>query len=101
MRKFLMSSAVALALTGCATTPTSSINIPQVQSLATSICGFLPLATTVLGLFGTNPLASALDVATLICNAVVPTKSAARLRASPARGPIVVNGIVIQGQFVR
>jgi len=93
---------IALSLGGCATMPggggTIADQIKQAQAIAQQVCGFLPTAATVAGLFNVG-LGSALAVASAICNAVKPAPGARVARTE--RGTPMVRGVPIRGQFVR
>lgn len=75
--------------------------ISEVQSVATRLCGFLPLASTVGGIIGTLAGAGAItetatSIAQSICTAVA--------RPGARRGGqlvVKVHGVPLQGQFVR
>jgi hypothetical protein len=100
MRKFLATTLLAGSLTlgGCATTDTGwpTIDVEQVRLVAVQICGFLPVADTVVEIIGLgNPLlSSASAVAAAICDSVT--------RPGAARGVIPhVNGVPVRGRFVK
>ncbi len=110
MRKILTCSALALSIalgscgtTGTSTTATINSIVTQVQAIAVQVCGFLPTASTVINIVsGSNAIAATAEsVAQSICAAVsaVP-KLGGRLRGT-ARAPIMVNGVVIHGRWVR
>jgi hypothetical protein len=72
----------------------------QVQSTASTVCGFLPTVETVTGIIGTitgtgPSVATANSIAAAICRAV--TAKSARSGAVAPR----VNGVTIRGRFVR
>jgi hypothetical protein len=103
MRKILFAGLLALSLPGCATNldipQVNNDTVAQVQKLTTDLCGFLPVATTVLEIVSTFTSAGA-TVSTIaqaakgICAAV--TSRGAR------RGQVVkFRGVTIRGQFVR
>ena len=89
-----------LFVAGCGTTNpfTGSVITPaDVQAAAVSACGFLPTVSSVAALITASPaVGTAVGIASLICAAVVPAKSSARLRAVAP----TVNGVVIHGRFV-
>jgi hypothetical protein len=97
----------AALLTGCVTTgstptpaqkQTAAGYVAQVQATARRICGFVPLARTVTGLFiaGTGGV---FDIAQAICSAVTNNP----MTEGPRGGRTVprVNGVRIEGRFVR
>lgn len=74
--------------------------VTQVQSITTTVCGFLPIASTVAGILATLAGAGAVEqtaasVAQSICNAV--TKKGARRGGAAPR----LYGVPIRGKFVR
>ncbi len=87
------------ALSGCVPTvsPETTTFIQQVQADAVGICGWLPVADTIVGLFPGVP-ADALKAAELICKAVA---SAPKPAARGAIMAVTVNGQTVQGSFVR
>jgi hypothetical protein len=100
MRKTIIPLLVVMSLTGCATPGTpGSIDVSQVQAIATQVCGFVPTAETVISIFASgNPIyQTASAIANAICGAVTAPKSARR------RGAAVptVSGVPVHGTFVR
>lgn len=113
MRRFhlMIFAAAAFALGACATpstdtptgsTPTTSggIDIEQVRSIATTVCGFVPTVSTVAGIIASFAGAEAIvttagAIATQICAAVTPLRSAKRGAARP-----MLRGVPIHGRFV-
>lgn len=103
MKKLLMVSALALALSGCGTTGgidqgRIDQTIADVQATAARVCSFVPTASTVsaiLSALGTPYVGLVTDVAAQICGAIV-------RRTGAAAPSITVNGktIAIQGRFV-
>src|SRR5665213_1697799 len=91
--------AAALALAGCQTTGSNSV-VTQVQTIAQAACAFVPTAATIIAIIakGNPALATAAEMATAICAAVVP-KFAAR-RATSLVSPMV-DGVIIEGHFVK
>ena len=76
---------------------TVTITPADVQAAAVQACGFLPTAATVAGILTASPyLATATAVASAICAAVTPTKSASKLGAAVP----MVNGVVVHGKWV-
>lgn len=83
--------AACLSLAACAPQDAAAI-VDNTQNTAIKVCAFVPTATTILNLFQVvGPAATAADVATIICNAVVKKGSA----------EWVYNGVTITGRFVR
>ena len=112
IRNALLASALSasVALGGCAstsgttgtTTALSNISnvISQVQQAAVAACAFLPTTATVANIIGTvagvgTETQLATTIASQICAAVAPVKSARRGGAVPT-----VNGVAIHGRFV-
>lgn len=129
MRK-VIALAAALALGGCASTggvtpaPTDiSAEISQVQKIAAQVCSFVPTIETVSGLITVFvpaagvPTSIAGQIADAICAAVAPKAMLAGSRAVVRGVPIsgkyvqsrraarngvpVINGVIIDGYFVR
>lgn len=119
MKRFgtILALVAAVGLAGCGTTglvtptpsstPISSGNatVDAVVAATVKACGFLPTVQTAAGVLSTFVPAAGVGVgianavANAICQAVVPAKAARRsLRAG--EGP-VVNGVPIEGRFVR
>lgn len=114
MKKIIAVLALAGFLAGCATpgpfpapnpSPSGPVasdsTITAIQQAAVRVCGFLPTVQTVADIVATFTGGSAIvnlagNVATAICNAVRPPLGARKRAAVP-----MVNGIVIQGGFVR
>src|SRR5262245_976490 len=73
---------------------------PQVKSVrdvTVQLCGFLPTVECVVALLAANPAsATAIMIAKKICAAV----SLPRPVTAMGEAPIIVDGVVIQGQFV-
>lgn len=107
MRKPILATALILGLTACQTqappspvvTTVVSVLPENVQALAVKSCGYLPALETVLGLLqafgkGSDTQATALAIATEVCNAVT---------ARSSRGAVVlsVRGVPLRGHFVR
>jgi len=105
MRKLMLGAAAAafLAVGGCATTTGSGgITTADVQNAAVTACSFLPTAATIASILSANPaIATASQVAALICAAVT-GKQSVELRGASAP-VIVVNGVpvTIEGTFVK
>ena len=86
--------------TGSTGTASTDPTVIKIQDTAAKICGFVPTASTVLGIIGTFTGVSSItsvvsNVATAICGAV--TKKSAR-RGGP--GPMV-RGVPVQGTFIQ
>jgi hypothetical protein len=77
-----------------------SDEIDTVQRLTVQCCGFLPTVGTVASIVtaGNPTVLTATAVATAICSAVSPTKTAQGLLSMD--GPPTVNGVVVEGGFV-
>lgn len=108
MRKILITAALVASLGGCATapvtTPVSVTNVvSEVQAIAQEVCGFLPVAQTILGIFSSGAFTSAAAVASAICSAVNQTPAAGRLggRLRAGVGTPTVSGVPVVGRFVR
>jgi hypothetical protein len=99
----------ALALSSCVTTGIDpNATIAAVQNAAIVACQFAPTAETVAALIAANnaTVTTASAVAAAICAAVAPatapTKLGAQLRLRlRTTGGAVVNGVMIQGRFVK
>jgi hypothetical protein len=65
--------------------------VDQVRQMTTQLCGFIPIAATVSGIFGTG-MTVPFEIAAAICNAV-----------STPRGTVgaSVNGVAVKGYFVK
>jgi hypothetical protein len=104
LRKFAIAAAAAATLAACSSviTPGTS-QIDQVRQYAVTACGFLPTVETVANIIGTfsggaaPAITSVSQVADAICSAVLSTGGTKRSRAAAPR----VNGVVVQGTFVR
>jgi len=109
MKRLLATAALGLFLAGCATTsPTPNPGTPNwvkdVQATAVKVCGYLPIASTVLNIAATftgavAAYALAETVVTSICTAV--TTNPLADGPGPRNYKPQVNGVRIQGQFVR
>lgn len=89
-------------------TPVASIDptIEAIQNTAAKVCGFVPTVSTVAGIVtsfvGGGPIAGIVgSVATAICNAVVPKSSLRRGGPRMLNGTPVVNGVPVEGYFLR
>lgn len=100
MRRTLMVGALALLVAGCASTPTGTPPISEVQRQARQICGFVPAAQTIAAIFAAGGwIGGALGVAKEICDAVIlnpMTEGPTGRRTVP-----LVRGVEVRGQFVR
>lgn len=111
MRMFsLLGAAVVastLALAGCqtaqdvATTITTSTQtvkekVKSVQGYTVSVCGYLPAAASVIGIFNSNYSNAVAAIGNAICNAVTNIP----LADGPGDRRPRVNGVVIKGKFV-
>jgi len=108
MKKFLIIGALTLTLAGCQTaqeiattittaTQTTTEKVKSVQGYAVQVCGYLPAAASVIGIFNSNFSSSVAVVGNAICNAV----TSIPLADGPGDRKPRVNGIVIKGGFVR
>ena len=114
MRKVLLVSTAALALSGCAqlqtlfgpiinATPTQLVQ--DVENAAVATCSFLPTAETVAGIIavGNPALATASSIANAICADVVPKTpvvQAIRKTINPNAPVPTVSGVPVRGTFV-
>jgi hypothetical protein len=105
---------VAAALSGCSTLKAlgvSDATVTSIQQAAVSVCGFLPTVETVVNLvsggIGTVPGAVAQAICTAVAANQAPAGMAVGRFGAPASTPKTlapganVNGIAIQGSFVR
>lgn len=118
----LAAALTSTSLVGCASDPTTGVpvidntqiaaDIALVQKDAAILCGFIPTIGTVTSVIATftgngAEAAMATQIAMAICNAVVPAKATAMRmpghRLAPHRylGAPTVNGVPIEGYFVR
>lgn len=73
--------------------------VKAVRDATRVLCGFLPTVETVLALIAVNPAAAtALVIAKKICAAVTAQKPAMLMGGE--KPPIIVDGVVIEGEFV-
>lgn len=108
MKKILIISCLFLTLAGCQTaqdvatsittvTQSTKEKIKSVQGYATQICGYLPYASAVIGIFNSGYSNDVSTVSNAICNAV----TSIPLADGPGDRKPRVNGVVIKGQFVK
>ena len=108
MKKILIVAVLGLALVGCQTatdiattittaTQTVTQKVKSVQGYAVSLCGYLPAAASVIGIFNSNYSNSVAVVGTAVCDAVTNIT----LADGPGDRKPRVNGVVIKGQFVK
>lgn len=108
MKKFLLIGIACLALAGCQTaqdlatdittvTQTTKEKVKSVQGYATQICGYLPAAASVIGIFNSGYGTGVAAVSNAICNAV----TSIPLADGPGDRKPRVNGVVIRGTFVK
>jgi hypothetical protein len=96
-----LAAAAALSLGACQTAGTGGVAVgpadavSQVQSLASKVCGFLPLAETVSALLGVPSLGGVEGVASSICSAV----TRRMVSRGGAKTPIVA-GVPVRGRFL-
>jgi|SRR5690606_37196957 len=107
MKKILIIGAL-LALAGCQTatdvattittaTQTTKEKVKSVQGYAVSLCGYLPAASSVIGIFNSNYSNSVAVVGGAICDAVTNIT----LADGPGDRKPRVNGVVVTGKFVK
>lgn len=108
MKKILIVAVLGLALAGCKTaqdvatdittaTNTTKEKVGQVQGYAVSLCGYLPAASAIVGIFNSNFSNSVSTVGTAICDAV----TSITLADGPGDRRPKVNGVVVTGKFVK
>lgn len=101
MRHYLIVLALAGALGGCATTGGGGGNgtelVRQVQAIATTICGFVPTASTITAIFTAGQYTVAFTIAQAICDAMLPTVQSGKRRA----GKPTVSGVVVRGYWTK
>lgn len=101
MRKYLIALVLAGTVTmgGCATTSTGGGNgtelVRQVQAIATTICGFVPTASTITAIFTAGQFTVAFSIAQAICDAMLPAVKSGKRRA----GKPTVSGVVVRGYW--
>jgi len=108
MRKLMLGTALSAFITlgGCTTNgtqPAGGITIQDVQNAAVAACSFLPTAASIASLLTANPaVATASQVAALICEAVTAKPPASAKLRGPNAITVVVNGktVKIEGEFV-
>lgn len=103
MRKTLIMLAAvgALSFGGCATMGGGSSNgsnlVRQVQAIATTICGFVPTASTITAIFTAGQFTVAFTIAQAICDAMMPSIQSGKKRA----GKPTVSGVVVRGYWAK
>lgn len=106
MKKFIIIAALAGSLAACATFPGTGGGpapgptdiVKQIQAIAVGACGFLPVASTVIGILnGNGAIMTAEAIAQAICGAV----SGPRARMARSSGVPRVMGVPVRGRFVR
>jgi hypothetical protein len=105
---------LGLSVAGCNSVSTSTVTpavvttVADVQAIVTSVCGFVPAASTIASIITANPaVATGSQIANIVCQAVTnastTTKSAVRARkgVDAPVATVVVNGqtVVIKGHF--
>lgn len=95
----LLLSACASSGTVSSSATTTNAQVEQVRKTAVQICGYLPLASTVVNIFASsNPLlTTSVGVAQAICNAVTNRP----LADGPGDRTPRVGNVVVRGKFVR
>ena len=116
MKRFIVIAALALAVTGCATSPTppagpgilsplvdakiiseeTRAKARQVQDTTKGYCGYIPTIGTLVSLFSTTGGQSVATIGKALCDAV----TTAPLADGGSR-LAYVNGVRIHGKFVR
>ncbi len=98
IRSYVAGPLLALSLASCATLGVDAGTIAQIQNAAVAACGFLPAASTIVNIIGTNSpgLQTAQAIAIAICQAMQPQTA----RGLIARTPTVA-GVRVDGRFVR
>src|SRR6516164_3555994 len=117
IKQVLVVGAVAISVGGCGLIQKLGVSqqtITDVQQAAVAVCGFLPTVETVASIVSSGASAGPAAIADLICKAVVqgnapsgmqvgprgvPTAAMAPVRAVPPGAQ--VNGVAVQGKFVR
>ncbi len=109
MKKILIIAATALALAGCnqtakevattitTATQTTKEKVSSVQGYAVSLCGYLPAASAIIGIFNSNYSNNVSTVGNAICDAV----TTITLADGPGDRRPKVNGVVVTGKFVK
>lgn len=108
MKKLLIVGVLAVALAGCTqtaqdvattitqTTQTTKEKVKSVQGYAVAVCGYLPAAASVIGIFNSGFSNSVAVVGGAICNAATSIPF-----ADGGSRKILVNGVVVKGTFVK
>lgn len=108
MKKFLIIGIACLALAGCQTaqdvataittaTQTATEKVKSVQGYTVQVCGYLPAAASVIGIFNSGYSNAVAAVGSAICNAV----TSIPLADGPGDHKPRVNGVIIKGSFVK
>ena len=108
MKKLIIIGITCLALAGCQTaqdvattittaTQTTKEKVKSVQGYAVSVCGYLPAASSVIGIFNSGYGMGVAAIGGAICNAV----TSIPLADGPGDRKPRVNGVVIKGTFVK
>lgn len=108
MKKLIIAATLTIALAGCQTatdiattittaTQSTKDKVKSVQGYAVSLCGYLPAASAIVGIFNSNFSNSVSTVGTAICDAV----TSITLADGPGDRKPRVNGVVVTGKFVR
>lgn len=109
MKKFLIIGVMGLALVGCnqtaqevattitTATQTTTEKVKSVQGYAVSLCGYLPVASSIIAIFNSNYSSNVAVVGNAICNAV----TSIPLADGPGDRKPRVNGVVVKGTFVK
>lgn len=110
IKAVLASFIVAGFLAGCNTTvpsvnvPTVAVTVTDLQNAVVSACGFLPAATTIASILSANPaITTGGQIAGVICDAVIHSRSAKRGANQDVQKFIVINNKVVEinGRFVK
>lgn len=111
MKKMFLACAMigALALAGCNTTAqdvaskitstsqTATAKAKEVQDYAVQLCGYLPYASAVISIFNSGYSQNVATVGNAICSAVTNLP----LADGPGKREPRVNGVLVQGKWVR
>lgn len=108
MKKFLILGMLGFALAGCTTakeiattitTTTQSVTekAKETQGYAVTVCGYLPALASVIAIFNSGFSSNVAVVGNAVCDAV----TSIPLADGPGDHKPRVNGVVVQGKFVR
>jgi hypothetical protein len=102
MRKLMLAGALGCALGACTTTSgIGTISTADVVSAAQAACSFEPTAATIAAILSANPVvATAADVAQIICAAVTAMPAAPAQSGKLAATQTVTKVIIVNGHQV-